>query len=248
MHGECFHDQLAFAAGLFVVDDRATATHGQAALADPAALGDLLAAHGAANDAQDSRAVASQWSKWVFARLIIPSVVLQCSLNRRIDFKAHPAGFDIDTDGTPTRFVFAAPPLGAPGTGHDFSSLIDDALAPVIAALCRGPGLSPRVYGSNAAMYYCWALEQLTAQERGVDTTRAAALALTETPHRPDGGSNPFHAPFKALAPGARDGQGMPATECRRLCCVRDLDAAWGLCSNCPRVIAYDSAPAAATG
>ena len=59
MHGECFHDQLAFAAGLFVVDDRATATHGQAALADPAALGDLLAAHGAANDAQDSRAFAS---------------------------------------------------------------------------------------------------------------------------------------------------------------------------------------------
>ena len=243
MHSDCFQDNLSFAADLFVTADGDIGQHEARELASGDTLAPLLAAHGRAHTATEPRAIASQWSKWAFARLIIPTVVLQCRLDRRVRFDGSPAWrFDTDSDGTPSCFVFDGSPLDDIGTGHDFASLIDHALAPLTAALCRTFGLSPRVYGSNAAMYFCWALDQLTLQGVGPATTRAAAYALTEAPQRPDGGANPFHAPFKALGPGAHDGTGQPARECRRLCCVRDLDRAWDLCANCPRAVTYENA------
>lgn len=240
MFAECFHDNLAFAATLIrLATNNDDATLPADTLADTAALAPMLAAHGRDTDTHEPRALASQWSKFCFARLIIPSVVIQCSHDRAIDFATTPWRLTENADGTPGAFVFARDPLGAPGTGHDFSAMIDTVMQPVTATLCSGWGLSPRVYASNAAMYYAWAIDQLAAQARGVPNALAAARALTATRTRPDGGANPFHAPFKTLAPGATDGLGEPTRECRRLCCVRDLDPAWDLCSNCPRAVSW---------
>ncbi|RJS93477.1 siderophore-iron reductase FhuF [Salinisphaera sp. Q1T1-3] len=247
MHPECFHDNLSFARTLFVIQpDEPAGASPSAALADATAITPMLSCYSRSCGACEPRAVASQWSKFVFARLVIPSLVLQCCLDRAIDFRTAPWAFTRGEDGTPAGFVFAADPLGPVGTGHDYSSLIDDAISPVIGALCAGAGLARRVYASNASMYFAWALEQLEGQRRGQRHALAAARDLVESAARPDGGFNPFHAPFKTLPQGCCDGNGEPASECRRLCCVRDLDACWGLCSNCPRAVKREPACALA--
>lgn len=240
MYAECFHDNLAFAAALFACS-RALPPSAQTsqALTEPTALWPLLARHGRAHGAAEPRAIASQWSKYVFARLIIPTVVLQCSLDRAVDFTATRWGFSLEDDATPAVVHFCDDPLGATGTGADFGSLIDDAIMPLIGALRAAAGLSPRVYASNAAMYYAWALDQLGGQARGQPGPLGRARALLTTPARIDGGFNPFHAPHRAVPPGTHDGDGQCVDHCRRLCCVRDLDPAWGLCANCPRAMQY---------
>lgn len=246
MYARYFHDPLDYFADALsaeVPDESGPAIEGSALVSGDglaAALQPFAAAHGIA----DPRAAATEWSKYFFARLIIPTVVIQTATTRRLDLDPAHWRAHCRADGTVARFVFDRPPLTEEPAPGDMGSLIDAVMTPLIAALKAQRGLSARVYASNAAMYYVWALDQLDAQNRTPDTGRRAARALLDTPRRPDGGFNPFHAPLKMLAPGARDGDGEPSRDCRRLCCVRDLDASLGLCANCPRAITYDEAGA----
>ncbi|KEZ76628.1 siderophore-iron reductase FhuF [Salinisphaera hydrothermalis] len=245
MYARFFHDRLEFAAN--ALSDTAPDDHGPVidgrAMVDGSALDDLVRRYANSRAIDDRRAAATEWSKFFFARLIIPLVVIQCSTRRALDLApAHWQAY-CHPDGTVDRFVFDQDPLGTRPADGDIRSLVDDVMTPVTAALVGEYRLSPRVFGSNAAMYYAWALDQLAEQGHLPARRLAPARALMDAPRRPDGGANPFHAPFKTLEPGARDGNGEPTRECRRLCCVRDLDPSLGLCANCPRAITYPSPP-----
>ncbi len=207
-------------------------------LADPAGLAVILDRYAAAHDYQDTRAAASQWSKYFFSRLGIATLVTQMATGHTLDLRLDRMRWVAHDDGTPDVFILSDP-LAAATTdqGHNFSSLIDDAFTPVVAALSLHCRLSARVFWSNAGVYFAWALGELESQQRVSAKRLRATRALISEPTRPDGGFNPFHRIYKDCAPGTLDGNDEPTDHCRRLCCMRDLDPQWGLCANCPRAM-----------
>jgi ferric iron reductase protein FhuF len=203
------------------------------------ALHTILCLFADSHGINDRRAAATDWSKFFFARLIIPVVVIQSSTARQLDLNPNFWRIHCREDGTISRFVFSRDPLIDNPAAGDMASLVDDVMNPLISALISECSLSPRVFASNAAMYYAWALDQLDQQNREPVPWCRPARALLDSPRRPDGGCNPFYAPFKSLPANALDGNGEPTRACRRLCCVRDLDPSLGLCADCPRAITY---------
>lgn len=213
-------------------------------LREPAHIDALMARYAESAGCHERRATASQWSKYFFSRLGIAVVVVQLATDRALDVDLGRLRIAFDADGLPQHFSGMAP-RGAPG--DDFDSLLDGAFAPVIDTLHERSGLAPRIFASNASIYFEWALGQLRAQGRVPAPRLARAEALMEAPQR-GGRRNILHAPYKRVSPGARDGEGEPVSHCRRLCCVRDLDVQWGLCANCPRAITFERTATRAHG
>lgn len=240
MFAQYFHDNLAGFDHTFTqaAPDEAAVVIAGPQLSQGEALAPLLDRYTADQGYINRRAVASQWSKYFFARLVIPALVAQLGEGCALDFA--PANWSgcFAADGLPVAFVWSRRPDTCQDA-LDFRSLIDDALVPVVAALHAECRLAPRVFWSNAAVYFIWALGELENQARLPAERLARARALLDMPQRADGGLNPFYHAYKALPPGALDGDGQPATHCRRLCCLRDLDPQWDLCANCPRAVSY---------
>jgi len=242
MFAPMFHGNLA-SFGDTIVDHLppAVSTISGAELLGNEDLDALLGRFAADRGCSEIRATASQWSKYFFAYLIIPVTVVQLHRGRAFDLALSDMRIALHDDATPRAFhLGSATTTGTDDTvddGADFSSLMDTALTPVIDTLADRCRLSPRVFWSNAAMYYDWVLGQLAAQDDVPHSRLAAARSWLAQPRRADGRRNPFHAPFRDCPPGACDGDGAPTTQCRRLCCMRDLDPLWGLCANCPRAI-----------
>ncbi|HET7313450.1 siderophore-iron reductase FhuF, partial [Salinisphaera sp.] len=204
-------------------------------LCDPVVLDGLLDRFAAGQACGDKRAAASQWSKYFFSRLIIAATVVQLAEDRALDLAIERLRLGFDAHGF-TQTI--APDTPAPLTtapGHDFSRLVERTLAPVVRALAGRCRLAPRVFWSNAAVYYDYALGELAAQRRIAPGRIHAAGKMLTAPRLAGGARNPFYRPYRTLAPGAIDGNGQPATRCRRLCCMRDLDPRWSLCPDCPR-------------
>lgn len=245
MYAHCFKGDLAgFHDALVAVLPTAPLVLDGKQLREPAIVDDLLDRFANANACHERRATASQWSKYVFSRLGIAVTVVQMTTGRALDVDLDRLRIAWSADGLPISLAGHAPRTGVDGA--NFDSLLDGAFAPLIETLNACCGLAPRIFASNATMYFAWALAQLRAQGDAPAARIAAAEALMRQRRRGDR-RNPLYAPFKDLAPGARDGDGEPVTRCRRLCCVRDLDAQWGLCANCPRAIVYAD-PLTATG
>ena len=192
---------------------------------DPSELARCIASFGRDTPGGDPRALASEWSKRYFVRLLPPVLAATLLLDYRLPLRA--AGIDVvlDADGAP--FAFALPGAGScttPPSGGALARLaplIDEHLAPVIAALSAYSRLSPRVFWSNAGNYVEAVVRVLATEGAGsaqareprsaadaleVEKHRGAADALTVAKHpgaafvldvvnqtyRPDGRANPF--------------------------------------------------------
>lgn len=240
MFAHYFHDNLAGFAATFTRqlpahDGPAVAGH---VLSEPQTLAGLLDRYATAQGYQNHRAAASQWSKFFFSHLIIPTLVSQLGGNQRLDMRPDHWQCLFSADGVPVAFQFREPPSVA-GDAADFGSLVDDAMRPIVTALYADCRLSSRVFWSNASMYFIWALGELETQAQLPAERLARSRDLLDRSQRADGGLNPFYHAHKALSPGALDGNQEPAQHCRRLCCLRDLDPMWGLCPDCPRAVHY---------
>lgn len=243
MYAHCFPDHLAFFADAFSREAPAEShfmVSGREFVSGHP-LAAILRLFADARGIGDHRAAVTDWSKFFFARLIVPTVMIQAATARPLDLASSHWCIHFRNDGTISRFVFDRDPLMAEGASIGMASLIDDVVAPLITVLVAECRLSPRVFASNAAMYFAWAVDQLDPGCGGSHTGQnQAARTLLGSPRRPgDGGYNPFYAPFKSLPPGALDGRGNPIQRCRKLCCVRDLDPSLDLCVNCPRAVTY---------
>lgn len=216
-------------------------------LRETGALADRIACFRADLGCQDARAAASQWSQWVFCRLIIPTIVVQLATNRRLVCEWGDIAISWYPDATPRCFVVDGDHFVG-DEGADLGAFIDNLLCPLVNALTDYCRLSARVFWSNAATYYDWVVGELACQERIPAARIAAARALLDKRVRPDGGFNPFAHAYRKCSPGALDGNGTPVRRCRRVCCVRDLDPKWELCANCPRAVHFDHRPRAASG
>ena len=250
MFADHFHDDLAlFSDVLRGADAGPSKTAIPArALTDPARLEPLLVQFGEQHECTEPRARASQWSKYFFARLGIATLVAQLATDQALAFNLDDLHIVCDDDNTTSQFVFVqGAALHPERPGHDFSALVDNAFAPVVTTLAQQYRLSTRVFWSNAGVYFDWALGELERQQRIPPERLAAVRALMACRQRPDGGFNPFHRIHKRCPPGTLDGNGEPVEQCRRLCCMRDLDSRWDLCANCPRAM-HRAEPDRATG
>ena len=250
MFADHFHDDLASFSDVLLHAEAAPSarTIDAGTLTDPARLQPLLAHFGERHECAEPRARASQWSKFFFARLGIATLVAQLSTDRALDFDLNMLQIVCDDDATVAQVLFTdASAAVSDRPGHDFSALVDSAFAPVITRLSRHCRLATRVFWSNAGVYFDWALGELERQQRIPPERLAAVRALMTCRQRPDGGFNPFHRIHKQCPPGTLDGNDEPVEQCRRLCCMRDLEPSLGLCSNCPRAM-HSAEPDRATG
>lgn len=248
MFARHFHRPLESFSEAFVATTPADVnTTSGAALAEPDAFAAVVNRFSADRGCRDVRAAASQWSKWFFSRLIISTTVVQLAADRRLVCNWNDLTIGWHADGTPRCFV-VTDDYFADGRGADLGALIDDLLCPLVEALTGYCRLSARVFWSNASVYYAWVLGELARQDRVAPDRIAAAQTLLHTRGRSDGGLNPFNGAYRRCKAGALDGNDEPVSHCRRLCCMRDLDAQWGLCANCPRVVHFDHARRSAAG
>lgn len=201
----------------------------------------------------DPRALASEWSKRYFVRLLPPVLAATLLLDYRLPLRAAEIDLVMDEEGAP--FAFKLPGAGSctmPPSGGALARLaplIDDHLTPIIAALSAYSRLSPRVFWSNAGNYVEAVVRVLADRANGgVGSAQAAVvLDVVNQACRPDGRVNPFFntVRYRALsdAPSSdsHDGDdlGMPRAldrrwRQRRVCCVRYLLPDRPLCGNCP--------------
>jgi ferric iron reductase protein FhuF len=177
----------------------------------------------------EPRAVASQWSKIYFSKLIVPTVSASLMLDWRLPLDVDETGIVLDELGRPQAFYLAGPGLAMPRETAEerFSFVTRTHIASVIDAIARVSGLSHKVLWSNAGnvvenvICYC---ERLAPKHNSVEQAR---LHLA-TRRLSDGEMNPLFEPARYLM---LDGAKIRK---RRVCCIRYLMPCLEYCKTCP--------------
>lgn len=222
-------------------DDRREAVRG-VDLVDAEILRELLARFGAAYPGQDRRAVASLWSKRLFAVVLEPVLATSMLADWALPVGLGDIGLILTADGRAEALKLG--PVGAafkPASAElRFGALIDDHLALVIGALARETGITPRVLWSNAGNYFEHAVATAGRTGSAACPGVVHGQELLASRARPDGRSNPLFAPVYYRDPQGRTGRR------RRICCIRYLIPGQGYCGTCPIVRQERAEPGAA--
>lgn len=214
---------------------------------------DAADATDAAGDTLDRRALASEWSKRYFSRLLPPVLAGVLLLDLALPLALDDMSLLINDRGEPLAFKLpcAASCPRAAQAGARLAPLVDGHLAPLIDALARHTRLSPRVFWSNAGNLIEWMLTAVAAfpaaalpvaPRAGVTARLEDARAMLKARHRTDGRPNPLYLPVRyldahsgaAARPTVLDASPEPPWRQRRVCCVRYLLPGTELCANCP--------------
>jgi ferric iron reductase protein FhuF len=177
----------------------------------------------------EPRAVASQWSKIYFSKLIVPSVAASLMLDWLLPLDVDKTGILLDELGRPEAFRLAHAGLAiTPQTAEErFSFVINNHIAPVIGAIARVSGLSRKVLWSNAGNIF----ENVVGYcEKSAPATGSIGQAreFLAARRRSDGEANPMFEPVRYFElDGAR-------VRKRRVCCIRYLVPSLGYCKTCP--------------
>ncbi len=205
-------------------------------------------------------ALASEWSRWLFSRLLVPQLSLLVMEARLLPL-AYPAlrvgadgvveGFWLPHGGSTLAAVWPHAACEQEALTASLLWLLEQALLPWMSALARVTGCRARILWSNAAGYWRWWLEteplatrlaSLTATEAGrAERRRQTALLFIEQPQLPSSslyaGSalcsvarNPLYQPLRL-----RQLNGQPVMV-RRVCCQRHRLPHLDLCPSCPLV------------
>jgi len=212
----------------------------------PAVFEQVLSRYGSPRSADERRGLASEWSKDYLSRLLPPVVAATLVMGHRLPLAltsvelilgdaGEPLGFKLPAAGSPWPPVL---PDQAGDPFRRFAPLIDDHLAPMVAALSSYSRLSPRVFWSNAANYVEWMASAIAARMPG--TRVDDARAMLELRQRIDGRDNPLYRPVRYRTEG--EGIAAKTHRQRRVCCVRYLVPGRTLCANCPLSVMPGSA------
>jgi ferric iron reductase protein FhuF len=177
----------------------------------------------------EPRAVASQWSKIYFSKLIVPSVAASLILDWRLPLDIDSTGILLDDLGQAEAFRLEGPgSTSNPQTAEDrFSFLVDVHLEPLIEAIRKVSGLSRNVLWSNAGniienvIEYC---AKATPSLSGIVEARALLAARRKAA----GTANPLFEPVRYTELAAL------RTRKRRVCCIRYLIPSLDYCKTCP--------------
>lgn len=178
----------------------------------------------------EPRAVASQWSKWYFSRLMTSVLAANIIMNRRLPIGFDETGVILSEDGRATAFRLWDD--GQDFTPLDFverfEELIDGHLAFLIAALSAASGLSAKVLWSNAGNIFENVISRCASAfgdgHTGVAHGRQLLSARVWRDKRP----NRMFEPVRYVPAGD------VTLRKRRVCCIRYLMPSLSLCKNCP--------------
>lgn len=209
------------------VDDSRGSLEPLVALTQAERLDVVLARFAARYEQPEARAVASQWSKLYFSRLLVPAAAAAIALDWRLPLAPKHVRVALDEQGGVTAFALqhagkACPPLDA---DERFGFLGDEHLPAVIDSIARVSGLTRRVLWSNAGnlfetvVSHCSAL--LGEAHVGVRHGREMLARRRLAPGR----ANPLYEPVRYLPDGTR---------LRRVCCLRYLIPSLPYCGSCP--------------
>ncbi|WP_332302870.1 siderophore-iron reductase FhuF [Rhizobium sp. GR12] len=221
-------DLAPVGAGL-VVNDHTRNFELVADLTQPGRLSAILERFSTFYQQPEPRAVASQWSKIYFSKLIVPSVAASLMLDWRLALDVDETGVILDELGRPEAFCLRHAGLAiTPRTAEErFSFVIDAHIAPVISAIARVSGLSRKVLWSNAGnivenvLSYC---EKSAPAKISVEQARVLLGARRLS----DGEANPLFEPVRyPELDGAK-------VRKRRVCCIRYLIPSLAYCKTCP--------------
>jgi len=201
-------------------------------LAEGDVLRDLLSRFAAAYPGQDRRAVASLWSKWLFAVVLEPVLATSMRADWALPVALGDIGLILTADGRAEalKLDHAGAPFAPVSAEQRFAALIDDHLAPVVGALARTSGITPRVLWSNAGNYFEHAVRSAEQSGSAACPGVIHGKELLASRTRPDGRSNPLFAPIYYLDEPGRTGRR------RRICCIRYLIPGQAYCGVCPIV------------
>ncbi len=172
----------------------------------------------------DGRALASEWSKRYFARMLPPLLGAALLLDWQLPLAFSAVRLRVDQHGMPKALVL--PHTGEPRQpgATRLAELVDEHLIPVVDAMAVASGLTPRVVWSNAGNYLEWFVKRIEGLMPADAQAEAHAWLTTST--CADGTPNPLFRPVTyANAPPRRR---------RRVCCLRYLLQDVPLCENCP--------------
>jgi ferric iron reductase protein FhuF len=195
----------------------------------------LLARYRRHQPGEDRRALVSQWSRFYFVKLIVPTVAANLVLGHELPVSVDRLEVILGDDGLPE--AFRLPHEGKPftcqpeGPFERFEALLEGNLAPVVEGWNQQVRLSRKVLWNNAANYLEWLIGAMAGL--GVP---AAMLAdgnrLIEWEHRPDGRRNPMYRPVCYV----KRATGPSLLRQRRQCCIRYRLPDLALCENCPHI------------
>lgn len=180
----------------------------------------------------DQRAVASLWSKWHFSALISATLASNLLLEQDLPIGLDDVRIEVGPEGQTRRLWLTdtGQPLSTHNAFGRFSRLIENHLVPLISALAKYSGASPKVFWSNAGNLFEYFTEALQAHSLANSGSADPARELLTSRHLPDGRRNPLFQPVNYLIATTGENQ----ERRRRLCCIRYLIPELGYCSNCP--------------
>ena len=187
---------------------------------------------------QERRAVATQWSKHYFSRVVTPVIAAAILIDWRLPLSPEITALDIDADGEITALrVSSFGKAEAPSTSIDrFSFLTEEHLPLVVDAIAEASGLSRHVLWSNAGNLFEGVSRRLESVAPQGTAGIRDAMALLDTSHLDDGTRNPLFRPI-VYADEAR------TMRKRRVCCARYLIPSLGFCQTCPSPLGVSSRP-----
>ncbi|CEJ15500.1 Ferric iron reductase protein FhuF [bacterium YEK0313] len=207
------------------------------ALGDPAAVRTLVARYGETYPGEDVRAIASLWSKWLFATVLEPVLAANLLADWALPTGFGEVGLILGTDGRPEvlKLAHGGGACSPRSADERFAGLIDGFLAPAIATLAAATGIAPRVLWSNVGNYVEHALKRVEAATGPDWPGVVQGYDLLASRRRGDGRPNPLFEPVTY-------GEGGNARR-RRVCCIRYLIPGQAYCGACP-IVRRDEAPA----
>ncbi|TKA91850.1 siderophore-iron reductase FhuF [Guyparkeria sp. SB14A] len=202
-----------------------------AALLEGAALDSLLDRFSARYPGGDRRAIASQWSKWLFHAWLSPLIATWLIQGDSLQRAPSDWGIRFSPDGQAERLWLATTRdvVAHPARGAFLESLTLGPLAEMIAVLARHSGASVNVFWSNAGNLVEHVVTRLVDHPAVPPDRLAAAQAFLDTA-RIDGQRNRLYRPVSyRLTDEASEPQRL-----RRACCIRYRLAEHDYCENCP--------------
>lgn len=181
-------------------------------------------------DEPEPRAVASQWSKLYFSRLILPTAAAAILFDWQLRLDLSNICIALDDDGGNIRF--GLPSKGIQNAANNsrgrFSFLVDDHLRQVIPVLSDVSGLPRKVLWSNAGNILENVFQRSAAllgpEHQGVrDGQYCLAARRFE-----DGSLNPLFEPVRYV-----DNKSEVQRK-RRICCLRYFIPSLSICKTCP--------------
>lgn len=222
-----FQGPLADVGATLCVDDGRGSLEPLAALLRVERLGSVLAVFAAQYEQPEARAVASQWSKLYFSRLLVPATAAAVVADWRLPLAPEHLRVTLDAQGGIA--AFALPHPGKACSSRDaeerFGFLVEEHLPPVIDSISRVSGLTRRVLWSNAGNLFENVISRCSGVLGEAHVGVRHGREMLARRRLAAGGTNQLAEPVRYPSNGTR---------LRRVCCLRYLIPSLPYCGTCP--------------